>query len=112
MEFVRDFYDRNYLDVKIIEATGSLLLGALGLYFVYRWGELLRWSTDAEREFLLGPVISEWAENQDVLLLIVSTYLGYGMLRLLIHASVLKSNLERIRRERVRALPGGGSRRL
>lgn len=97
-----EFRRRYDLDLSILSAIFSLLLGALGMYFVYRWGEVLRVSDDQTRRLLLGDSFAALIDSGQALSLMISIYLGYKLLLLLLQASRLQRDLLRKKRQQVR----------
>lgn len=83
------------LTFAILRAVISIVVAALAMYFVFRWGEVLRKSNQKTRELFLGPIISGWIKNGETLSLLVSLYLGWKLLELLIQASSWRVYLER-----------------
>lgn len=104
MMSLEEFWRRYDLDLSILSAIGSLLVGALGMYFIYRWGEVLRVSDEKTRKLLLGESIAELIDSGQALSLMISIYLGYKLLLLLLEAARLQRNLIRKKRRR----EGGG----
>lgn len=98
MMTLAEFRRRYDLDLSILSAIFSLLLGALGMYFIYRWGEVLRVSDEKTRRLLLGESIAETISSGQALSLMISIYLGYKLLLLLLEASRLQRNLIRKKR--------------
>ena len=79
MMSLQEFMRRYDLDLSILSAIGSLLLGALGMYFIYRWGEVLRVSDEKTRKLLLGESIAELIDSGQALSLMISIYLIFWM---------------------------------
>lgn len=82
------FYQRNQFNFEIVSSLFSLSLGALAIYFVYRWGMLLMNGSKEIRDALLGKTISDFVgENSNILVLMTALYLGFKFLMLIISAS-------------------------
>ena len=82
------FFQRNQFDFEILSSLFSLLLNALGIYFIYRWGRLLMTADFELKQALLGTTIAEMiGNNSDILVALVALYLGFKILMLLITAA-------------------------
>lgn len=88
------FFQRNRLRLDIAGALLSMLMHALGLYFVYRWGRLLQRADQETKEALLGETLSQYLTNGEYIAMVVAIYLGYKMMVFLAQAADWQQYLE------------------
>lgn len=92
-----DVYRGNRLNFLIAKVLFRMVLGALSLYLVYRWGATVLMDSNSKREMLLGKDLNNaLGDDLESLSLLIALYLGFNMLFLLINAAIYKHQLERL----------------
>lgn len=82
------FFQKNQFDLEILSSLFSLFFNALGIYLIYRWGKLLMDADFQLKEALLGKTLAEIVgNNSELLVALISLYIGFKILMLFIAAA-------------------------
>lgn len=84
--------------LKTFQAFSTLLFGAVGMYFTYRWVITMSKVDEHTKTLLAGPTLAPLLSNIDTLQIIGALYLGYAFFWLLMTAAGWKDYLEQFRK--------------
>ena len=82
---------------ETLMAFFSLISGAAGIYFIFRWGVTLGKVDEKTRELLLGETLASKLTDITLIQTFASVYIGYLFLMFLIKAAGWKGYLEQNR---------------
>ena len=100
------FSEEAVYTVNFLWGLLNIILGAMGLYFIYRYVVACLTLEPDARNILLGPALQKWLPVDDEFLLIMgSMYIGFKASSLLVVSARWEVNMrnmrERLRRKKI-----------